>query len=169
MSKRLALVPVFAAACVLSAQAHAFDFPKRKSGLWEIETSSAARQGAPQKAQMCIDQKSADALSEMGTGMTKKMCSKNDVRREGAAIVSDSVCTFGSSTITTHSVITGKFDSAYKVDTRSTYDPPLNGMTEGAAVIQARWIGPCKADQKPGDMILPNGMKINVNDRPKQQ
>jgi len=42
-------------------------------------------------------------------------------------------------------------------------------MTEGAAVIQARWVGPCKADQKPGDMILPNGMKINVNDRPKQQ
>src|SRR5690242_12879198 len=166
MSKRFALVPVLAAACVLSAQTHAFDFPKRKSGLWEIETSSAANPGPPQKAQMCIDQKSADALNEMG--MTKKICSKNDVRREGAAIISDSVCTVGSSTITTHSIITGKLDSAYKVDTRSTYDPPLNGMKEGAAMIQARWVGPCKADQKPGDMILPNGVKINVNDRPKQ-
>src|SRR5215208_3252259 len=168
MSNRFALAPVLAAACVLTAQAHAFDFPKRKSGLWEIVTTSAANTGAPTKAQMCIDQKSADTLNEMGTGMTKKMCSKNDVRREGAAIVSDSVCNFGSSTITTHSVITGKFDSAYTVDTRSTYDPPLNGMTEGAAMIQARWVGPCKADQKPGDMILRNGVKINVNDRPKQ-
>ena len=129
---------------------------------------SAATPGAPRKAQMCIDRKSADALNEMGTGMTKKMCSKNDVRREGAAVVSDSVCTFGASTITTHSVITGNLDSAYKVDTRSTYDPPMNGMTEGSAVIQARWVGPCRPDQKPGDMILPNGMKINVNDRPKQ-
>jgi len=104
MTRRLTWTILFAAVSFVCAHAQAFDFPKRKSGLWEIETSSAARPGAPQKAQMCIDQKSADALNEMGTGMTKKMCSKNDVRRDGAAIVSDSVCNFGSSTVTTHSV-----------------------------------------------------------------
>ena len=66
-------------------QAHAFDFPKRKSGLWEIETSSSAHAGAVQKAQMCIDQKTDDALNQMGTGMSKDMCSKSDIRREGGA------------------------------------------------------------------------------------
>ena len=30
--------------------------------------------------------------------------------------------------------------------------------------MEAKWLGPCKGDQKPGDMILPGGMKINVND-----
>jgi hypothetical protein len=105
----------------------------------------------------------------MGTGMTKEMCSKTNIRREGDAIVSDSVCKFGATTATTHSVVTGKFDSAYKVETKSTYDPPMQGMKEGSAVIQARWVGPCKAGQKPGDMILPNGMKFNVHERPKPQ
>jgi hypothetical protein len=153
----------------LCANAQAFDFPKRKSGLWEIETLASARPGAPQKAQMCIDQKADDALNQMGTSMTKDMCSKRDLRQEGDAIVSDSVCKFGGSTVTTHAVVTGKFDSAYQVETKSTYDPPMSGLKEGAAVIKARWLGPCKPDQKPGDMILPNGMKFNINDRPKQQ
>jgi hypothetical protein len=154
---------------VFCLSALAFDFPKRKSGLWEIETLPVEHDGAGPKAQMCIDQKSDDALNEIGTGMAKKMCSKSNIRREGSTIVSDSVCKYGESTITTHSVITGQFDSAYKVETRSSYDPPMNGMKEGAAVIQARWMGPCKPDQKPGDMILPNGVKVNVHDRPKQQ
>ena len=168
MIKRLASVPVLTAALVLLMPAHAFEFPKRKSGLWEIETASTAHTGATPKAQICIDQKSDDALNEIGTGMSKQMCSKSDVRREGDAIVSDSVCKFGATNITTHSVVTGRFDSAYKVDTRSTYEPPMNGRKENAAVIQARWIGPCKADQKPGDMILPNGVKFNIHDRPQQ-
>ena len=168
MIVRLAWIAVLAALGVC-AQAHAFDFPKRKSGLWEIETTSSARPGAAQKAQMCIDQKADDALNQMGTTMTKDMCSKRDLRREGDAIVSDSVCKFGGTTATTHSVVTGKFDSAYQVETRSSYDPPMSGVKDGSAVIRARWVGPCKADQKPGDMILPNGMKFNVNDRPKQQ
>ena len=166
MAKHLAWIAVLATLGVC-IQAQAFDFPKRKSGLWEIETSSGAHPGAAQKAQMCIDQKTDDALNQMGTGMSEDMCSKSNIRREGGAIVTDSVCKFGTTTATTHSVVTGQFDSAYKVETRSTYDPPMAGMKEGSAVIHARWVGPCKPDQKPGDMILPSGVK--VNDRPKQK
>jgi uncharacterized protein DUF3617 len=168
MAKHLAWIAVLATLGVC-IQAQAFDFPKRKSGLWEIETSSGAHPGAAQKAQMCIDQKTDDALNQMGTGMSEDMCSKSNIRREGSAIVTDSVCKFGTTTATTHSVVTGQFDSAYKVETQSTYDPPMAGMKEGSAVIHARWVGPCKPDQKPGDMILPSGVKVNVNDRPKQK
>jgi hypothetical protein len=28
--------------------------------------------------------------------------------------------------------------------------------------MDAKWLGPCAADQKPGDFIMSNGMKINV-------
>src|SRR5262249_1850753 len=59
---------------------------------------------------------------------------------------------------------TGSFDSAYRVETTSTYEPPMAGVKEGSAIIEARWLGPCKADQKPGDMILSNGMKFNIHD-----
>jgi hypothetical protein len=32
--------------------------------------------------------------------------------------------------------------------------------------IEATWLGPCKADQKPGDMVMANGMKMNIRDMP---
>jgi hypothetical protein len=33
--------------------------------------------------------------------------------------------------------------------------------------MAAKWIGPCAADQKPGDMIMANGTKINIMDAQK--
>ena len=30
--------------------------------------------------------------------------------------------------------------------------------------IEAKWLGACKADQKPGDIIMANGMKMNILD-----
>jgi hypothetical protein len=32
--------------------------------------------------------------------------------------------------------------------------------------IEATYLGACKADQKPGDMMMGNGMKMNVRDMP---
>ena len=32
--------------------------------------------------------------------------------------------------------------------------------------IEAKWLGPCKADQKPGDIVMANGMKMNVLEMP---
>jgi hypothetical protein len=28
--------------------------------------------------------------------------------------------------------------------------------------MEAKWLGPCAADQKPGDVIMSNGVKINI-------
>jgi hypothetical protein len=28
--------------------------------------------------------------------------------------------------------------------------------------MAAKWLGPCAADQKPGDMIMGNGFKMNI-------
>jgi len=157
-------------AMLVASTAQAQDFPKRKSGLWEIRTQSVGSSKAaasPQAAsvQMCIDAKTDDAVQQQAMGMTRQSCSKQDMRKGAKEIVVESVCKFGETTATTHSVFTGSFDSAYKVETSSTYDPPLSGMKDASALIEAKWLGPCKADQKPGDMILGNGMKINMNDR----
>jgi len=140
------------------------DYPQRKSGLWEIKAMSEHSKGEPQTMQMCIDEKTDNATREMAAGAAKEMCPKHDMRRSGNQLVVDSVCKFGDSTATTHSVFTGTFDSSYRVESKSTYDPPMMGMKQGTTVIEARWTGPCKADQKPGDMILPNGTKFNMNE-----
>ena len=33
--------------------------------------------------------------------------------------------------------------------------------------LDAKWLGPCEAGQKPGDMMMANGMTINVLDMQK--
>ena len=151
---------------LMAAPALAEDLPKRKSGLWAIKTSSPNVKDEARRIELCVDQK-ADDMTGQAAASAKKMCSKMDMQRESGRLAIDSVCKLAGTTATTHSVITGNFDSSYRVETSSTYDPPLSGMTQSSATIDARWLGPCKADQRPGDMILGNGTKINIHDTAK--
>jgi hypothetical protein len=77
-------------------------------------------------------------------------------------------------------LITGSFDRAYSVDVTQTRQGghPLPGMAAGSQThmtIVAKWLGACAAGQRPGDIIVANGMKMNVLDlakmrgRPAQQ
>jgi Protein of unknown function (DUF3617) len=155
--------------CALAASpAFGEDFPQRKSGLWEItsQPNMPNTKVPPHTVQLCIDQKTDNAVQQAANGAAKNMCSRNDLQRKGDRIVVDSVCKFGETTATTHSVFTGNFNSAYHVATDSTYVPPMAGISAGGATIEAKWLGPCKPGQIPGDMILSNGVKININNPP---
>jgi hypothetical protein len=133
------------------AAAASSDAPQRKSGLWEMKMSGGQMPGG-MTMQQCVDQKSDD-ISKMQEA--KSNCTKNVVRREGEKIVAESVCKMEGTTATTRTVFTGKLDSAYKGEIRSTYDPPLHGMRESSSTIEAKWLGPCLAGQKAGDMVMP--------------
>jgi hypothetical protein len=133
------------------AAAASSDAPQRKSGLWEMKLSGGQMPGG-MTMQQCVDQKSDD-ISKMQE--PKSNCTKNVVRREGDKIVAESVCKMQGTTATTRTVFTGKFDSAYKAEIRSTYDPPMHGMRESSSMMEAKWLGPCLAGQKAGDMVMP--------------
>ncbi|ADU39655.1 hypothetical protein J2W32_003490 [Variovorax boronicumulans] len=158
-----------AAACMVAAglgagPAFALDYPARKPGLWEMQTSDGpGSKGSPQAIQQCIDAATDKMLRDMGQGMGKDMCSKQDMRMEGGKLVIDSVCKIGQTTATSQAVMTGDLSTAYRLESKSTYSPPLMGRAGATTVVEARWVGPCKPDQKPGDMVM-NGMKMNVND-----
>jgi hypothetical protein len=133
------------------AAAASSDAPKRKSGLWEMKMSGGHMPGG-MTMQQCVDQKSDD-ISKMQE--PKANCTKNVVRHEGDKIVAESVCKVEGTTATTRTVFSGKFDSAYKADIKSTYDPPMHGMRESSSTIDAKWLGPCPAGQKAGDIVMP--------------
>ena len=43
-----------------------------------------------------------------------------------------------------------------------------NGVPrETAMTVEAKWLGPCKPGQKPGDIVMPGGFKLNVTDMQK--
>jgi hypothetical protein len=157
---------LFLLAIVLAAgAAQAQDKYQRKSGLWEVKRTSSRTNDQERTYQLCIDKASDDALRQLAGGMRSERCQAAKAVRDGDKLTVDATCKVAkSSTATTHAVITGNFDSAYKLESKSTFDPPLKGMTEGTTIMEAKWTGACKANQKPGDVILPNGVKISDTD-----
>jgi len=165
MSKRLGSIVVLVGLMGLMAEAFSIELPQRKTGLWDIKISrTGTNRPSSQTIQMCIDQKTDNIAQQMGESFVKASCSKQQIRREGNRIVGDSVCQIGETTATSHTVFSGEFDRAYHGEIRTKYSPPLMGKNENLTLFDAKWIGPCQADQKPGDMIMPNGMKINIRE-----
>lgn len=147
------------------------DMPKRKPGLWEIKMTTSMSPGTPSVAQHCIDAKTDDMMQQRAQGMDKKACSKNTVRREGGKVIAESVCKFGETTATTKVVFSGDYSSQYRGDIYSTYSPPMRGMKESHSTLDAKWLGACKAGQKPGDVIMPGmpgGGKFNMDEMMKK-
>lgn len=164
----------FAAAVLATGAAQAVDLPARKPGLWDMTMVFEGRNMPPHVSQHCIDAETDKLMSAFGNATTKDMCSKMDMQKVGDTYVADSVCKMGPSTQTTRSVISGDFNSAYSVKISWVTSGGLNtggarpdGKTE--MTMEARWIGACTPDQKSGDIIMSNGMKMNVRDMQKVQ
>ncbi|MGN6572509.1 MAG: DUF3617 domain-containing protein [Pseudolabrys sp.] len=163
MRRRFILIVVLA----IAAPAQALDLPTRKAGLWEM-TMDFHNARLPQRTMKQCTDAASDRLMNMNfAGANEQACSKKDIVRNGEGYVIDSVCTFGGATTTSHAVVTGSFDSAYAVDVTSTRQGGPPGMAASGGThmsIAAKWIGPCTAGQRPGDVTMANGMMMNVLD-----
>lgn len=159
-NRPLLAAPLALAALCLAAPALAGEMPKRKSGLWEM---NSRMDGMPSHGaiQICVDQASDDLMEERGR-RDKPDCSAMDVKRNGGQVSVHSVCRHEGTTVTTDAVITGDFESGYRSDMRMRYSPPLHGMSEMRVIQEAKWLGPCKAGQKPGDVVIP-GVPAGMN------
>jgi hypothetical protein len=155
---------ILLAAAVLAAGAAAADqLPHRKPGLWQITNSMPSGKMPPMSSKLCIDARTEEAMMSMGQAASKKMCSRRTLKMEGKVATMDSTCKFGRSTTTTHSTITFSGDAAYRTETHVRYSPPVHRRAESVMTQDARWMGPCPPDMKPGDMIGPNGMTMNMS------
>jgi Protein of unknown function (DUF3617) len=165
------LVP--AALCLIAATpAAALDLPARKAGLWEVKMTFEGRNLPPQAMQQCIDAATDKAMNSFSGGLHQSMCSKQDVKKLGNTIVVDSVCEIAGATTTSHAVVTGDFNSGYtvKVTSKRSGGRAIPGMSADGTTnmtIEAKHLGACKAGQKPGDMIMAGGHKINILDMQK--
>jgi Protein of unknown function (DUF3617) len=136
----------------------AADLPPRKAGLWEIKMNFEGRPGT-QAIQQCIDPETDAIMQSSATNIGSQNCSKRDVVKSGDTITIDSVCTVAGKEASSHAVVKGSFDSGYTMTVSSKSDAGPINMT-----VAGKWLGPCEAGQKPGDLILPNGMKINLKE-----
>ena len=162
--RRLAIVT---ATILAATPSLALDLPTRKAGLWELKMTFVGRNLPATVMRQCVDAATDKLMNADFAGSNAQACSKQDMKTSGGTITIDSVCKFGEATTTSHAVVTGSFDSAYTIDVASTRQggPPMPGVAPGAhthMTIDAKWSGPCAAGQKPGDVIMSSGVKMNV-------
>jgi hypothetical protein len=159
--RRLAAAFVLVLTCAVPTLAA--ELPLRKAGLWEMTTTS---NGGTVPIKQCIDAASDQAMQANAGPTLQRSCSKRDVQKSGDTTTVDSVCTGATGkTSTNHMVITGSFESAYTM----TITTQREGIPAPSTItIAAKWAGPCAADQKPGDMIMPDGRKVNLTDMQKR-
>jgi hypothetical protein len=137
--------------------------PRRKAGLW---TQTVTTQGMTQTSKICLDEATEAKMTVFGQQMNKELCPKNEVTPGVGGWSFASECNMGAAgKISTTGKATGNFNSSYVVKATS--------VTTGSSMAQANgthdmemtgtWEGPCPADMKPGDMLLPGGVKVNLN------
>ena len=164
------LAALFAASIALSISlsAAAQDIPKRKSGLWEINMDNAGghgKSGRVMTMSQCVDSAKDDLSRQIGQDMAREAkCSQSNMRRMPGGVAFDSTCEFNGTKMKSATSITGDFSSSYKMEIHTTYEPPLFGRAEGTMTMEAKYLGACKAGQRPGDMTMPGGMTMNVYD-----
>jgi hypothetical protein len=152
--------------------AAAQDFPTRRAGLWEV-TINHDGGAAPQTMQHCTDAETDKLMNAFGGGISAELCSKQDVRKVGATLVVNATCKIGPMTATSESVISGDFNNRYSVKVTSKVEglpaaaknlPGAGKDLGGTTTIEARFVGACKPDQKPGDIVMAGGKTMNIRD-----
>jgi hypothetical protein len=138
----------------------AAELPSRKAGLWEVRTSFENRNGAGLTVRQCIDASTDQMMQSSAGPLAQAACSRRHIQKSGDTVTIDSTCTLAGKTATSHAVITGSFDNAYTMTVTSQSDALPGGKM--AMTVVAKWLGPCAADQKPGDLIMGNGAKMNI-------
>lgn len=150
---------------MMPAEALSADAPKRKTGLWEMKTQmSGMPAGMPGGGlvQICIDQAKDDIMQE--SSREKSNCPVMEVNHSGGKILIHAVCKDDGSTQTIDAVITGDLGKSYKSDMKVTISPPQDGVSQMKIIQEGRWLGACKAGQKPGDVMVPGMPAMNTGD-----
>jgi Protein of unknown function (DUF3617) len=152
----------------LSPAALAEELPLRKAGLWELKIARTGGAVPDMTMQHCTDPTTDKEMNNAVSPAAKQVCAKQELKKTATGYVSDSVCTVAGVSMTTHAEIVGDFNSGYTVTSTSHSDKGVTGKPLDATTkIEAKWMGDCKPGQKPGDIVMPGGFKMNVKDAEK--
>ena len=109
-------------------------------------------------------------MSTTVSPMAKQICSKQDIQKTATGYISRFRVQPRRHVDDIAFRDIGDFNSAYTVKTSSHSEGGPSGMPrDHHDEIEAKWLGACKPDQKPGDIVMPGGFKLNVKDARKAE
>ena len=160
------------AAAGKTTRAKETQLPARKSGLWEVTVRSdelmLRRQGQaqsrPQTVQMCT---SVEAESVMlfaivpGQQNCREVNARPRSAKSGGGWDIRTLCFVHDNRVETEMQLTGDLQAEYRGAYNVKY-PATPMHNTGRMLFEGRRLGDCRAGQQPGDMVLPNGVTVNV-------
>lgn len=155
-----ALLAGFTANGVLAAQ-----YPQRRAGLWEIKSEATDAAGlAP--VQQCVGRNTDSALEHLDRTIGRRgYCDLGPfIRNANNAWIAQSTCRHRRKVVITRKIATGDFHNKYRIDTIVRSRRGQRTRTLAQDILQARYLGPCRAGQRPGDLITPGMGTLNMND-----
>jgi len=116
--------------------------------------------GHPMTTQSCVTEESEAKMSVFSSQSRKKNCSSSSITHNmDGSWTSTSTCKFGPGPERiTHSHVTGDFNSKVTVVVNT------GGGSAPEMTMTMAWMGECKPGMKGGDVVMSNGMKMNVID-----
>lgn len=150
--------------------------PARKSGLWEVTLRSGEtllrRQGVgkarAQTVQQCTSAETeAVMLLSILPGQENCRDLKAPRRIKGGGYDIRTVCYVHDNRVEAQMMLVGDLQSSYSGTFEVKFaQTPMDNT--GRTAFEGRWLGPCNSGQRAGDMVLPNGVTVNVVDDTKR-
>lgn len=149
----------------------ASNLPARKAGLWEVTLAAHASQGpgSAMQPEVTVQQctnAAAEPVMLLALLPAQESCTETRVaRRSGQGGGHDirTECSSDGRPVRGRVSLWGDLQNIYGGDYSVSFpQTPQNNV--GPVAFQGRWLGSCRAGQRPGDMILPNGITVNVVD-----
>lgn len=158
------LLSLLTASVALPAIAATLDIPARKPGQWKIELKPETAGAAPNiTMQLCLDEATDKALMQSGLASAGGQCETLSQSKSGDQMIIDLVCNISGMKSTSHVVITGDFQANYSMHITSDREGGSTKLPKHSVMTQnATWMGQCSDGMKPGDMLMPGGMKVNA-------
>jgi hypothetical protein len=131
----------------------------RKPGQWEVTYTIFER--AVRVAHVCVDDASDSALFRSDWFWGEHDCAREEIKREGGTVTLESACLYKGGTIKRNVTLRLSGDVDFYQYDVANVDPPIYGRSELTIRQAGRWLGPCAAGQKPGDMDI-EGKSVNL-------
>ncbi len=140
-------------------------FPKRKAGLWQIKAVGLEQAGlAP--SNFCVGEATDTAARHLDRKPSSLgACTMGAFKAAQGGWLAESICKDNKTTIKSQAVLTGNLEQEYRIDTVVTYSPAIAGTkkTDQDSLV-ALYLGPCTAQQKPGDLFIAGMGTLNLED-----
>jgi hypothetical protein len=138
--------------------ATAVDPPPFKEGLWSVHTLSIDNPGARSRENTAtICRNHAYDQHVRSVAKTKAGCSTVGEGFQGGQYVIQTHCFVHGTEVQSRGATTFHGDSWAHSESRATFTPALNGITETTMTQDQRYLGNCPAGAQPGDMTNSGG------------